>query len=157
VWTRDKSLDKLDTTGAAAICAAPWVPDNIEGWKTNWNPVDVRTGTAVGADSTVHNPVVAKGLEHLTCRVNLSTGLAHPSDRSAAIELFRLFVRGGEGFNPDQVRAWAVRHGWRPDDARDLADVAHKIQEGRKLKAAPGGGWREDYLDRLREEAAGEP
>jgi hypothetical protein len=23
VWTRDKSLEKLDTTGAAAICAAP--------------------------------------------------------------------------------------------------------------------------------------
>ena len=44
VWTRDKSLEKLDTTGAAAICAAPWLPENIATWKENWNPVDVLSG-----------------------------------------------------------------------------------------------------------------
>jgi hypothetical protein len=154
VWTRDKSLDKLDTTGAVAICAAPWNPDNIVDWKANWNPIDVRTGQHGGSDTTVSNLVVAKGLEHLTDRVNLSTGLAHPSDRSAAIHLFRLFVQGGESYIPDEIRAWAVRHGWQPEDARELAELAEKVQQGRRLKASSGAEWRGDYLELLRSEVA---
>lgn len=152
VWTRDKSLDKLDTTGAAAICAAPWNPDNIADWKANWNPIDVRTGQAAGSDTTVSNPVVSKGLEHLTDRVNLGTGLTHPSDRSSAIQLFQLFVQGGEAYIADEIRAWAVRQGWQPEDARELAEVADKVQQGRKLKSESGRQWRDDYLERLRRE-----
>ena len=154
VWTRDKSLDKLDTTGAAAICAAPSNPDNIADWKANWNPVDVHTGHPAGDEIAVSNPVVAKGLEYLTSGVNVSSGLADPSDRSSAIHLFRLLLAGGESYEPAEIRVWAVRHGWDPRDARELADLAEKVRERRPLKADATGRWRDDALEWLRAEAA---
>lgn len=154
VWTRDKALDKLDTTGAPAICAAPSNPDNIADWKASWNPVDVRTGQPSGKDTTISNPVVTKGLEYLTSGVNVGTGLTNPTDRSSAIHLFRLLLEGGESYDSEEIRIWAVRNGWDPSDARELAEVAGNVQQGRALRAEPGGRWRDDALEWLRSEAA---
>jgi hypothetical protein len=155
VWTNDKSLEKLDVTGAAAIFAAPTHQDSIAAWRANWDPVDVRSGQNSGDGGSVGNPVVAKGLEYLTSGVNVGTGLSHPDDRSSAINLFRLLLAGGERFDPDEVRVWAVRHGWDPADARELADLADKVRHGRQLRTT-GGEWRDDALDMLRREAAGD-
>jgi hypothetical protein len=155
VWTRDKSLDKLDTTGAAAICAAPWNPDNIVDWLANWNPIDVRTGTAAAGRTTViDNPVVAKALDYLTAMINVGTGLSHASDRSSAIHMFRMLRDGGERYVPADVRIWAVRHGWAPDDARELEEMAQKILERRPLRADDSGSWKDDALNQIRREVA---
>lgn len=154
VWTRDKSLEKLDTTGAAAICAAPWMPDKIADWRANWSPVDVRSGTADESGPVVGNPVVARALEWLTVGANVGTGLADPQDRSSAIHMFRMLRDGGEPYVPDEVRVWAVRHGWAPEDARELATIAQKILDRRGLRADASGGWRSDALEQIRREVA---
>jgi hypothetical protein len=154
VWVDDRQLDKLDGLRSPGICAIPWVQTDIDGWKTNWNPVDVRTGEPEGSDETIGNPVVVKAMEALTNSVNLSTGLGHPSDKESAIQMLRLLKGAGEDYDPDQLRAWAVRHGWQPHHARSLAEIAEKINMGRRVQGGRRQMWRTDIIDLWREEAA---
>lgn len=97
---------------------------------------------------------MAKGLEYLAIGVNVGTGLTHPDDRSSAINLSRLLLAGDERYDPDEVRVRAVRHGWEPSDAREVAEVAEKVLQDKRLKTT-GGSWRPDARDMLRREAAG--
>lgn len=154
VWVDDKQLDKLDGLRAPGLSAIPWNRTDIDGWKTNWNPIDVRTGQSGGSDETVTNPVVGVALESLSARVNLSTGLGHPSDKASAVHMFRALKKAREDFNPDQVCAWAVRHGWQSDDARELGDLAQKVKEGRPVRGGQQKLWRDDIVALWRDDAS---
>ncbi|MFL5781068.1 MAG: hypothetical protein ACJ760_07145 [Thermoleophilaceae bacterium] len=153
VWVDDKQLRKIDGLSAAAICAIPWTSDGITEWTANWNPTDLRTGEAGGPEQTVLNPVVVAGLTSLTDRVNLSTGLGHPSDKDSAIGLFKLLTGAGEDYDPNQIRAWAVQHGWEPDDAAELAELSGKIRAGRTVRGTGRQMWRDDIVELWREES----
>jgi hypothetical protein len=100
VWTHDRDLDKLDELGSPALCAVPWIPDNITGWLENWNPTDLRSRQTAGEDDTDLNPVVAAALEELTAWVNVGTGLSNQSDRASAIQMFRICVTPASTTSP---------------------------------------------------------
>ena len=154
VWVDDKQLDKLENLGAPALCAIPWNRADIDAWKRAWNPTDLRTGDRPHtADPAVTNPVVLAALESLTIRVNLSTGLGHPSDKAAAVQLFLALRNGGERFDPDQVHAWAASHGWRAAHARQLGELARKIADRRTVRAGQQQAWRPDILTIWRADA----
>lgn len=84
------------------------------------------------------SPVVSAALRSLTAIVNVGTGLSHPSDRSSAVEMFRLLRDDGEAYDPDAVRAWTAQHGWAPADGRELAEVGQELLDRRALRAARG-------------------
>ena len=150
VWSRDDRLAKIDGLRAPAICAITWSEGTIDEWKANWGPIDLKSGSAEKA-LDISNPVVRQALIGLTASVNLSTGLTHPSDRSHAVAIFKLLVSGGEKYDPDEIRAWAVKNGWEAEDAAELEDIARKIREGRNLRS----DWRlgPEVLERWRSEA----
>ncbi len=150
VWTRDRALDKIDTLDAPAICAVAWIPENIAGWKANWSPVDIRSGTSRSAADPLVSPVVEQALEWLTDFVNVGTGLSDPSDRASAVQMFKLLRAAGEAYDPVAVRAWAVRRGWAPVDARALSDVSAKIRDGRALRSGRETMWRADSVAQWR-------
>ena len=127
IWADDRQLDKLEKLGAPALCAIPWNRADIDDWRLNFNPVNLRTGASAGSDETVTNKVVVEALKSLTTRVNLSSGLGHPSDKAAAVQLFKVLKAGGEVFDANEVRAWAARNGWGADHARQLGELAQKI------------------------------
>jgi hypothetical protein len=154
VWVDDNQLDKLENLGAPALCAIPWNRADIDAWKRAWNPTDLRTGDKPHAtEATIANPVVLAALESLTTRVNLSTGLGHPSDKAAAVQLFLALRNGGERFDPGQVHAWAASHGWRAAHARQLGELAQKITDGKTVKAGQQQAWRPDILTIWRADA----
>lgn len=153
VWVDDEQLDKLDALRSPGICAIPWAKTDIDGWKANWNPADIRTGESGGSDETILNPVVIKAMETLTVVVNLGTGLSHPSDKESAVQMLKLLKKEGEDYDPDQIRAWAVRNGWQPRHARDLAELAEKIAAGRQVRGGKRQAWREGIVDLWRSEA----
>jgi hypothetical protein len=84
--------------------------------------------------------------------VNLSTGLSHPSDKAAAVQAFRLLRDASERFDASEVQAWAVRNGWRPRHARELAELSQAILDRRPIR---GGRmrWRDDIIEQWREQA----
>lgn len=157
VWVDDKQLDELDELHAPGLLAIPWNSTDIDGWKTNWNPTDPRTGDQGGSDDTVTNPVVVAALQSLTNGVNLSTGVGHPSDKASAVQMFKLLTKAGEPFDPEQIRAWAARNGWKADHARDLSEMAQKILAGRTVRdGRQGQMWRDDIVEQWRAAAAGD-
>lgn len=56
-----------------------------------------------------HQPVVERALESPTRRVNLSTGVGYPSDKAAAVGLFRVLEAGGEDYDAAEIAAWAAK------------------------------------------------
>jgi hypothetical protein len=154
VWVDDEQLDRLDGLRAPELCAIPWAHGGIDGWRAAWDPIDVRTGQNVGLEEAIENPVVVRAMESLTTSVNLSTGLGHPSDKESAIGMFRILMAEGEPFEPDQIRAWAVRHGWQPRHARDLAGLGEKFKAGKLVRGGKRKMWRDDVIEIWRRESA---
>jgi hypothetical protein len=102
--------------------------------------------------STITNPVVERALDSLTRLVNLSTGLGHPSDKAAAVGLFRILNGGGERYDPAEVAAWAANNGWGLAGARELGEVAAGVIAGRRYQV-DRSVWREDILKLWQAEA----
>jgi hypothetical protein len=154
VWVDDGQLDKIEAMRPTALCVIPWRGDDIERWRNAHSPVDMRSRASAAGKQKISNPVVERALESLTTRVNLSTGLGHPSDKGAAVELFKILRGGNELWDPDEVHAWAINRGWTPSGANELAEIARGTLEGRSFRAERGG-WIENILDKWRAEAEG--
>ncbi len=151
VWVDDRDLlDRLDAWRVPAICAIPW-GNGVVDWKARWRPVNIRTGEpAPDPGASVSNAVVAAGLETLTQLANLSNGL-DSYNRDIAAQVFVALRREGESFDPDEVRSWAARHGWGASHAIELADLARKVIEGRRVRTGHSR-LREDIVDQWRNE-----
>jgi hypothetical protein len=99
------------------------------------------------------NPVVESALETLTHRVNLSTGISHPSDRTAAVRMFEILRDNGFRYDPKETRAWLVaKGGWNPGHANEVESIAVGILAGKRYKVERSG-WSEKILDIWKEEA----
>ena len=124
IYLQSKSLDKLDTPSrVAAIVYLPWTEAEGKGWLSTWR------ATVLGQHSWQPEPLrleeqVVAALQALTEEINLSTGLCQDMDKKLAVRMFANLRRHGFYPDPEEVRRWALPHGWRPADARDLAHQA---------------------------------
>lgn len=113
-------IDSLRGTQAAIF--VPWLDTDGVAWQRTWNaevPGQPTVETAPALD-----PTVEAGLRNLTSHINLSTGLSHPSDMRDAKKLFSDLRASRVAYDPADIRVWAVRNGWRPDDADELMQLA---------------------------------
>lgn len=154
VYPSSRLLDSVDSlAGVTAVLVIPWTALEVHPWIRAWN-ARALGASAPPPDPEFSNPVVKVALESLTGRVNVSTGLGHPSDKAAAIELFKILRRGGEGFDPAEIRGWLISClGWLPDTADEVADVARRVLEGRRFQLRTRGGWVHDILAEWRTRA----
>ncbi|MDQ3630733.1 MAG: site-specific integrase [Actinomycetota bacterium] len=156
-WPSDDALDELDGRQPTALCAVASAPERIASWLGSWSPGDLLAPGATPPAVTVSNPVVAVALADLTDSVNHNNGLSSPYERSLTILTFRALLAGGEAYDPAEIRAEAVRLGWEPRFARDLAQLAADMGAGKRPRI-PRGGFSDlhpDALARWRAEAAG--
>lgn len=151
VWVDDDQLERLELDRPSALCVIPWLPANISRWRDAYGPTNMRSGEPATAKQLA-SPVVERALESLTMRVNLSTGLGHPSDKAAAVGVFRILKSGGERYDVDEVAAWAATNGWGLGGARELSEIAQGVLEGRRYQVERHG-WREDILEQWRDGA----
>lgn len=128
-WAHDPLIDKVEEMRPPAICAQPWAPNDLSVWRRSWPLADARTGAQVTRPVQLSD-VVTAALEDLTHRVNLGTGIGHPSDKASAVDLLKALHHGGEILDGDGIRAWAVGHGWEPRHAQRLGTLADKIAKG---------------------------
>jgi hypothetical protein len=101
------------------------------------------------------NQIVQKGLEAITARTNLRTGLAHPNDMSAAKEMFDLLYQAGEVLIADEIESYAVMHGWQSKDAKELGLLGAKIGMGKKPRIKGGPWWKDGLIEQWQSEAEG--
>ena len=130
----DKMLEKLDAIGdLAGVVAVPWLVDAIDEWRGRWNPT-VHGERHSLASPLVTDPVVEKALSALTTRVNISGGALQTRDRDPVDETMRILRAKGHSFDPTKLKSWAIREGWNPGAAEDLAKIARRVIG---LKAKP--------------------
>lgn len=121
------ALYKFDTDmSAKAILFLPWMENEGKQWLATRNP------TILGANTwqvqhASFPPEVDNSLSIMTDGINLSTGLAHPSDRETAREVLMKLRDSGYSLSSSDVKDWAIKNGWGLDAANDLAKEAAKV------------------------------
>jgi hypothetical protein len=135
VFPTVRLLNKIDDlSGPTEILVVPWVPDEVQAWIQTWGALQL--GSEVPpSPKEFSNPAVRAALERLTGRVNLSNGLAHPSDERAAIEMFHELHAAGEKFDPAEIRAWLMSElNWKPRHAEQVAEVAAGVLASKRFR-----------------------
>jgi hypothetical protein len=117
--------------------------------------------------SPVLDPVVQAALTHLTSWVyrplrrrirqrlegqgKWERSLKNPSSRAATIHTCEHLKHHGYDFPPDELREWALAHGWETEDADKLCDYAKGVLAGNRYHTDPDPfgmhaihQWRED-------------
>lgn len=154
VYPNKKLLDKIDNIrGVTDVLVIPWSLQEVQYWIETWQAVELGATENSQTASTFSDPVVEEALKNLTSRVNLSTGIGHPMDKAAAVDLFRKLKAAKITYDPSEIRGWLVRHGWESDDADAVKDIAERILQGRAVRSAKGG-WADDIVDLWRERAS---
>lgn len=155
VWLREKSIEVVQDSGAEAVCLVPWAKEDGLVWARGVGASDLMGVEPTAPEPVVSDPVVAIALVSLTRRVNLSTGIVHPMDRSAAVWMFRILRKGGHTWTGDEVKASALRHGWEARHAGELGDMADGFLQGRRYRADKRSAWAADTLKQWRSAANG--
>lgn len=117
-------VKKLDARPLDALIYVPWMAEDGVAWATKW---DAETHGDQTQNSEIDLPgKVIEALKRLTISVNLSTGLSHPSDKTHAKQVFSGLAAGAFVWKPEEIEKWAVRNGWKPNDAEELAALSAK-------------------------------
>lgn len=124
VYLSQKDQNALDSVSSAkAIVLLPWTEEEGKAWMSTWNATVLGKSTWQ-VQQTAFPQDVEDALLSLTHRINLSTGLSHPLDKKAAQDTLSGIKRRGHRIDPEDIRKWALRNDWRPDDAEDLGKLA---------------------------------
>lgn len=148
LYPSSKLLDVLDSIrNISAMLVVPWNFSEVEPWIRAWNATELGAQRTERAEPLLRSTIVEQALSSLTHIVNLATGISHPRDREAAIQMFEILRNAGEQFSPEDIKAWLVGEGgWNATDAEDVAVVARKVLEGRSLRSGQRV-WAENILE----------
>jgi len=153
-YADEKMLEMLDgIEGLVGIVAVPDLPDRIDGWIARWNAA-VHGQQPSAPAVLISDPVVEKALSSLSGWINLSHNIMNPRDKDHADETLRILRAKGHVFEPGKMKSWAIRNGWKPGAADELAKLATRIGA---LQTKPSLGkyhdpqWR---YDRWKQEAS---
>jgi CBS domain-containing protein len=113
------SILQLDQLEFECLIFVPWLDKEGVEWAQKWN-AETNGAPTTGAEVNLPKGVIT-ALKSLTARVNLSNGLGHPSDKDHAKHTFLKLQSAGIKWDPTEIETWAVRNGWRADDAQELA------------------------------------
>ena len=152
--TYQKLLDKIDgLIGVTHVLVIPWIRQDITFWINTWSANELGSTISKSPKQPKLSPVVIEALKSLTSTVNLSTGIGHPSDKAATIDLFKHLKSAGEVFDPEEVRSWLVSQGnWYPEHADKVMEIAAAILKGRRFRGATKF-WRDDIIEQWTEKA----
>lgn len=124
--TRDMNL--IDSNSSAdSIIFVSWLEDDADVWENTWcnKGLQIMHGNPSQVIASLPAEVVQE-LERLTSIINLSTGLAHPSDKEHADRIFKSLKSKGYKVNEQLVTNWAIANGWNARHLDDLVKLAKK-------------------------------
>lgn len=145
LWLDDEQMRKVDAMGLPAICAVTWNSEtDLKVWEAAWAPEDLRD-PGDGGSAVEVPPVVGAALDDLLVRVNLTTGISHPTDRAAAVQMLAILHRSGERIDPQAIDAYLRRGGMSPTGSAAVGEIAARTLEGKRLRTG-SQVWRDNIL-----------
>lgn len=126
-YADDKMLDFVDgLTGVAGVIAVPSLKDGAKNWSARWTPL-VHGVPAQTPVKLLSDPVIECALKTVTLISNLAHDVMHPRDKEHAEEVFRILRAKGHSAPEADIKSWAIREGWKPGAAAELAKLAARI------------------------------
>lgn len=95
------------------------------------------------------NPILNEAINTLSIVINVSTGLAHPLDDSRAKELFKALKKYNIPLNGADIYSLAISNSWPEPHAKQLVEVAEKIERGDRVKIRERRDWGEPTVRRI--------
>ncbi|WLJ46301.1 DUF1889 family protein [Edwardsiella piscicida] len=78
--------------------------------------------------------ILERALDHLNSINNSSAGmLSHPLDESRTKEMLNFLKSEGVELDHGEILTWGLAKGWEHRNAKELADLAEKINAGRRV------------------------
>lgn len=129
VYASQKMMDRIDALqNVAAVVAIPWTAGEIEDWATTWSPqvLGQPSQPAQSPAKLIADPVVEQAMKSLTNMINKAHNILHPSDEEHAKRILRILRSRDHKEPAENIRRWAVKHGWLPKAAERLEVLAQK-------------------------------
>ena len=125
-YLTDGDMDLVDSIrNIGSTVFLPWLEDDGKRWLSTWNPKILGTSSWVVSHPSLPTPIQEEILRLGRC-INMSTGLSHPSDKEMAKRAFYNLKEQGHTATKEAIRQFAVKNGWEPKKAQELADFAKK-------------------------------
>lgn len=141
LWPSEKTLQQLDDVSTIeALGVLTWGLKDVSAWAAGVGAIDL-LGQASAETPTIRDPIVLGALRSLTNSINLSTGLAHPSDWDHAVQVFRTLRKRGHTIDGDEVETWALANGWSYRHASDVGQLAREISAGKAKRTKSRASW----------------
>lgn len=126
-YADEKLLDFVDgKTDFVGVVAVPWIPNEIGQWCQRWSPI-IHGEEQQAPAKIIDDPIMEAALQSITSNMNLSHSMIRSYEKEWASEAFRILRAKGHLIDAAKVKNWAVRDGWKPKAADELARIADKI------------------------------
>ena len=122
IYCTPNDMNKIDSNSYAnSIIYVSWLLEEADIWESTWynNGLNIVHGEP-SQQIEILPEEITSALKRLTSTVNLSTGLAHPSDQQHAQRIFKELQEKGCKADEQAVANWAIANGW---NARHLDDL----------------------------------
>lgn len=160
-------LDKVDSIiGVTSVLVVPWLKADVQDWIRTWGAEELSAGESRAGEGGANEsgPGVNSGqgilraaLSSLSRRVNVSTGLSHPGDKAAAIELFTILRDARIPCEAEEVKSLLLSlFAWSPQQANQVRDLVADLQAGKRPRKHKGYDrplWNPNIFQLWREEA----
>ena len=108
------------------MVAVPWVPGEADQWRERWTPI-VHGEERQAPAAILDDPVVEAALRSVSAMINLSNSLIQSHDKEWVDGPLRILRAKGHTLDAAKIRNWAIRNGWQPGAADDLARLVRKV------------------------------
>lgn len=128
-YADDSILEMVDgLTNVAGVVAVEDLKGSADRWKERWSPI-VPGEAPKPPVQLIKDPVVLKALESLSGLVNKSNSVLTSSYEDWVKDVLRILRAKGHSADPQDIKSWAIKDGWKPGAANDLAKLAKKTFE----------------------------
>lgn len=125
-YLSEKDMSIIDAIGSAqAVVYLPWHEDDGKKWLACWNPV-IWGNSSWTVEPLAFSQDIEDALKCVTRRINLSTGLAHSNDKEFTKRIFQKLKSEGYDLEPEDVKSWAIKNGWKAKHAEEFGKLAAK-------------------------------
>lgn len=130
-YADDTILEMLDgLQNVAGVVAVEDLKGQAAQWKARWSPT-VPGEASKPPVELISDTVIVEALKSLSILINKGNGLLTTRDQDWAKDVLRILRNKGHTTDPNALKSWAIKDGWKPGAATELAKLAKKIFEGK--------------------------
>ena len=124
--------------GVMALAVVRW-SDPLDTWAAEVKAEVIHSIDSSGSDTFELSgitpepalvPEVIAGLKQITILINHNNTIAAGYERDQVVKVLRQLKRDGYDLPAKRMAEWAVAHGWRRGNPKELIDLAKKINNG---------------------------